>query len=310
MRMRGYRLLTYRSEDGHPRAGILVGDRVHPVPEALGAIDGVDTSSVLGLLQGWTVAAGALREAAARSAPARGLPLDGLTLEPPILYPGAVFATGGNYPDHLQEMADKYGRKLSKYKVAEPFFTMKTSAHSAIGQGAPIRYPRFSSRLDYEAEIGIVIGRYVDNVSADRAMEAIAGYLIVNDLSARDHARRECLPDQVVHDWLGQKCFRDSMPIGPYLTPAEFVPDPYDMRIRLWVNGELRQDGNSGKMLYPLAEQIAYLSRHLTLRPGDVISTGCPSGVGAASDRFLAVGDEIRIEVSHCGTLVNRVVAG
>jgi 2-keto-4-pentenoate hydratase/2-oxohepta-3-ene-1,7-dioic acid hydratase in catechol pathway len=110
-------------------------------------------------------------------------------------------------------------------------------------------------------------------------MEAIAGYLIINDLSARDYARRQTLPNQMTHDWFGQKCFRDSMPMGPWLTPAEFVPDPYDMSIKLWVNGELRQDGNSGAMLYPLAEQIAYLSRHLTLRPGDVISTGCPSAL-------------------------------
>ena len=100
------------------------------------------------------------------------------------------------------------------------------------------------------------------------------------------------------------------MPMGPWLTPAEFVPDPYDMSIKLWVNGELRQDGSSGNMLYPLAEQIAYLSRHLTLRPGDVISTGCPSGVGAATDKYLKPGDEIRIEVGHCGVLVNQVVAG
>jgi 2-keto-4-pentenoate hydratase/2-oxohepta-3-ene-1,7-dioic acid hydratase in catechol pathway len=308
--MTEYRLLTYRDAAGRPRAGVLVGGCVYPASELLAPADSVDSFSVLGLLQSWQQVRGPLREAAARAGPERGLPLSGLALEPPILYPGAVFATGGNYADHLQEMANKYGRTLSKYKVDEPFFTMKTSAHSAIGHGAPIRYPRFSGKLDYEAEIGVVIGQYVDNVAPEHAMEAIAGYLIINDLSARDHARRECLPHQIVHDWLGQKCFRDSMPIGPYLTPAEFVPDPYDLRIRLWVNGELRQDGNSGKMLYPLADQIAWLSRHLTLRPGDVISTGCPSGVGAAQDRFLVPGDEIRIEVSHCGVLANRVIAG
>jgi 2-keto-4-pentenoate hydratase/2-oxohepta-3-ene-1,7-dioic acid hydratase in catechol pathway len=141
-------------------------------------------------------------------------------------------------------------------------------------------------------------------------MEAIAGYTIINDLSARDYARRETLPNQMTHDWLGQKCFRDSMPMGPWLTPAEFVSDPYALSIKLWVNGELRQDGSSKSMIYPLAEQISYLSRHLTLRPGDVISTGCPSGVGAATDTFLKPGDEIRIEIGNCGVLVNTVVAG
>jgi 2-keto-4-pentenoate hydratase/2-oxohepta-3-ene-1,7-dioic acid hydratase in catechol pathway len=100
------------------------------------------------------------------------------------------------------------------------------------------------------------------------------------------------------------------MPMGPWLTPAEFVPDPYNLIIKLWVNGDLRQDGSSKTMIYPLAEQISYLSRHLTLRPGDVISSGCPSGVGAATDTFLKPGDEIRIEVGNCGVLVNTVVPG
>jgi 2-keto-4-pentenoate hydratase/2-oxohepta-3-ene-1,7-dioic acid hydratase in catechol pathway len=242
---------------------------------------------------------------------AQGVPLASVTLEAPILYPAAVFATGGNYADHLDEMAKKYGRPpLTKHKVDEPFFTLKTPAHSTIGHGAPIRHPSFSKRLDYEAEIGVVIGRFVENISEAQAMDAIAGYLIINDLSARDYARRETLPNQNTHDWFGQKCFRDSMPMGPWLTPAEFVPDPYAMSIKLWVNGELRQDGSSKTMIYPLAEQIAYLSRHVTLRPGDVISTGCPSGVGAAQDKFLKPGDEIRIEVGPCGVLVNTVVAG
>jgi 2-keto-4-pentenoate hydratase/2-oxohepta-3-ene-1,7-dioic acid hydratase in catechol pathway len=306
-----YRVLTYRRAGTRPTAGVLIGDRVHPASDLLGQADDVDTSSVLGLLQSWGKATDLLHGAVARAAPERGISLADLTLETPILYPGAVFATGGNYADHLDEMAKKYGRPaLTRHKVAEPFFTLKTSAHSAIGHRAPIRHPQFTKRLDYEAEIGVVIGAFVENIPEGRAMEAIAGYVIVNDLSARDYARRETLPNQNTHDWFGQKCFRDSMPMGPWLTPAEFVPDPYDMSIKLWVNDELRQDGSSKQMIYPLAEQIAYLSRHLTLRPGDVISTGCPSGVGAAQDKFLAPGDEIRIEVGHCGTLINPVVAG
>jgi 2-keto-4-pentenoate hydratase/2-oxohepta-3-ene-1,7-dioic acid hydratase in catechol pathway len=306
-----YRLLTYRSGSARPQAGVLVGERVYPAHTLLARADGVDTSSVLGLLQAWSIVRDALRTAVARDLPGEGLPLADLTLEAPILYPGTVLATGGNYADHLDEMAKKYGRPpLTRHKVAEPFFTLKTSAHSAIGHGAPIRHPSFTSKLDYEAEIGVVIGAFVENIPEARAMEAIAGYTIVNDLSARDYARRETLPNQMTHDWFGQKCFRDSMPMGPWLTPAEFVPDPYDMSIKLWVNGELRQDGSSRNMIYPLAEQIAYLSRHITLRPGDVISTGCPSGVGVAQDKFLKPGDEIRIEVSGCGVLVNRVVAG
>lgn len=304
-----YRLLSYRTGTGAARAGILVDDRIHAAAGLLHGLDGVDTASVLGLLQAWSAVRVRIREALVRVRPEQGLPLADVTLDAPILYPGAVFATGGNYPDHLDEMAKKYGRPpLTKYKVDEPFFTLKTAAHSAIGHKAPIRQPQFTRKLDYEAEIGVVIGQVCENIPEARAMEAIAGYTIINDLSARDYARRETLPNQMTHDWLGQKCFRDSMPMGPWITPAEFVPDPCNLSIRLWVNGVLRQDGSSKSMIYPLAEQISYLSRHLTLRPGDVISTGCPSGVGAATDTFLKPGDEIRIEVGNCGVLVNTVV--
>jgi 2-keto-4-pentenoate hydratase/2-oxohepta-3-ene-1,7-dioic acid hydratase in catechol pathway len=260
---------------------VLIDGRVHPTVSLLKGLDDVDTSSVLGLLQAWSAVRVRLPEALARMEPETGLPLDDVMLEAPILYPGAVFATGGNYPDHLDEMAKKYGRPpLTKYKVDEPFFTLKTAAHSIIGHKAPIRHPQFTKKLDYEAEIGVVIGQFCENISEKRAMEAIAGYTIVNDLSARDYARRETLPNQTTHDWLGQKCFRDSMPMGPWLTPAEFVPDPYVLSIKLWVNGELRQDGSAKNMIYPLAEQISYLSRRLTATPS---APSTPATSSAAS---------------------------
>jgi len=306
-----YRLLTYRA-GGVPRPGLLVGTRIYPTAELFRDCDeAIDTSSVLGLLQHWETVRDVLQTALVGISSHDGLALNEVALEAPILFPGTVIATGGNYSDHLDEMAKKHHRPpISKYKLAEPFFTLKTAAHSIIGHGAPIRYPQFSRQLDYEAEIGVVIGRFAENVAEADAMEAVAGYVIVNDLSARDYVRREILPGQTAHDWFGQKCFRDSMPMGPWLTPVQFVPDPYDLSIKLWVNDELRQDGSSKSMIYPLAEQIAYLSRRITLRPGDVISTGCPSGVGMALDKYLEPGDRIRIEVKHCGVLENTVIAG
>ncbi len=306
-----YRLLTYRA-GAAPRPGVLVDTRIYLAADLFRDRDTViDTSSVLGLLQSWETVSELLPAALKEIAPDKGISLSEVTLEAPILYPGIVLATGGNYKDHLDEMARKHNRPpISKYRLAEPFFTMKTAAHSIIGHGAPIRYPQFSKQLDYEAEIGIVIGQYAENIAESDAMDAVAGYVIVNDLSARDYVRREILPDQKAHDWFGQKCFRDSMPMGPWITPKQFVPDPYDLSIKLWVNGELRQNGSSKNMIYPLAEQIAYLSRHITLRPGDVISTGCPSGVGMALDTYLKPGDRIHIEVQHCGVLDNTVVAG
>lgn len=275
-----YRLLTYRDDAGKPRAGVLIGESVYPAPLLLGQLGAVDASSVLGLLQDWDAVRDCLREAVPKVLSGGGLPLAELALEAPILYPGAVFATGGNYTDHLDEMAKLAKRPLEKYRVDEPFFTLKTPIHSIIGHKAPIHYPAFTKQLDWEAEIGVVIGRRVDSIAEAHAMEAVAGYLIVNDLSARELVRREGLPNQIIHDWFGQKCFRNSMPMGPWLTPAEFVPNPYDMNMKLSVNGVLKQDGNSRNMIYPIAEQIAYLSRHLTLRPGDVLSTGCPRASG------------------------------
>ena len=228
------------------------------------------------------------------------------------MYPPAIFATGANYYDHLEEMADVAlrvtGKRTVIQRVAEPYIIMNTSAHSVVGSDAPIKYPRFTQQLDWEAEIGVIIGRGGEDISVSDAMDSVAGYTIVNDLSARDMMKRDGLP--FIFDWFGQKCFAGSMPMGPWITPAEFVSDPYDISIKLWVNDVLKQDGNSKKMVYTIAEQIAYLSRHLVLRPGDVISTGCPAGVGMPKGEFLNPGDEIRIEVGKFGTLVNQIVEG
>ena len=304
--MRDYTILTYLSDSGEARAGVCHDGQVFDAAELLRDRGDIDARSVLGLLREWERVGDLLRDVAR---PARGgVALDGLPLAAPILYPGAIFAIGGNYTDHLQEMALRAGRELTKMKTGEPFFTMKTSAHSVIGSRQPIRHPAFTRQLDWEAEIGVVIGRPAENVPLAEAMRCVAGYLNVNDLSAREYVKREGLPNQIIHDWVGQKCFRDSCPMGPWLRPAEFVPDPYDLDIRLWVNGALKQNGSSRNMVYRIDEMIAYLSTRVTLRPGDVILTGCPAGVGASSGEFLKPGDEIRMEVTGCGTLVNRVV--
>ncbi|MBL8664583.1 MAG: fumarylacetoacetate hydrolase family protein [Candidatus Odyssella sp.] len=308
--MTEYRLLTYRAAKGKPAAGVLIGDRVYPAADLAGA--GVDASSVLGLLQSWDKVHPRLKKAAAKAGPRRGIPLAKAELLAPLLYPTALFCAGANYWDHLEEMAraGAAGPKLEGPYVrpprpAEPWFFVKTSAHSVIGPGAPIRLPKFSKMVDWEVEIGVVIGRPMRNLTEERAMDAVAGYTIVNDLSARDHIKREGSP--FVFDWVGQKCFDGSAPMGPYVTPSEFVPPPENIPLKLWINGQIKQDSNSNLMVHSIREQIAYLSRHVTLRPGDVIATGTPAGVGFARKEFLKPGDEIKIEIAGCGTLVNRV---
>jgi 2-keto-4-pentenoate hydratase/2-oxohepta-3-ene-1,7-dioic acid hydratase in catechol pathway len=169
-----------------------------------------------------------------------------------------------------------------------------------------VRLPGFTRQLDWEAELGAVIARPTRNIPESWALDAVAGYVIVNDLSARDLMKREGTP--FIYDWVGQKCFEDAAPMGPWLTPAAYVPDPNNLSIKLWVNGVLKQDSNTSLMVHGIAEQVAYLSRHLTLQPGDVIATGTPAGVGMPRGEFLKAGDEVQIEIANCGTLRNRMI--
>lgn len=304
----GYRLLTYRDGSGAPAAGILVGDRIHPAAPLLSGLRRVsDPSSVFSLLQAWDAVHPALDEAADKVS--GGIPLAEATLEAPLLYPGELFCAGANYWDHLNEMADiaerTTGKRPAMSKGAEPWFFLKNARSGVIGTQADVRLPSFSKQVDWEAELAVVIGRSARNISEERALEAVAGYTILNDLSARDLMKREGTP--FIYDWIGQKCFEHSAPMGPWITPAAYVEDPDNLAIKLWVNGVLKQDSNTSRMVHNVREQIAYLSRHLTLYPGDLIATGTPAGVGMPRGEFLHAGDEVRIEIENCGMLVNRM---
>ena len=313
-----YRLLSYRDPSGVARAGILVGERVLPAVPLLEGAPGIDSSSVLGLLQSWGEVHPRLAAAADRAKPTDGRPLNDIALLAPVLYPGAVFCAGANYWDHMKEMNERQKRLTGKEpapmtKAKNPWFFIKTGAHSIVGPGADVRMPPQSQKLDWEAEIGVVIGKPARNISIDRAFEVVAGYTCVNDLSARDlGTQQDRAGTAMFMDWLGQKCFDDAAPMGPWITPAAYVSDPNDMAVKLWVNGVLKQDSNSKNMIHGIAEQISALSHQLTLRPGDIIATGTPAGVGAGrgeSGEFLKAGDEVKVEVQYVGTLVNRMVS-
>jgi 2-keto-4-pentenoate hydratase/2-oxohepta-3-ene-1,7-dioic acid hydratase in catechol pathway len=301
-----YRLLSYRDKGGSVMAGMLVGDLVYPVAPLLHDIP--DASSVIGLLKSWDKVHPRLHSAAAKAS--GGQPLGEVGLLAPILYPGALFCAGANYWDHLEEMAEiakrTTGKAPSMTKGPEPWFFMKTTAGSIIGHNTPARLPKFSKQIDWEAELGVVIARPTRNISESKAFDAVAGYLIVNDLSARDLMKRDGTP--FIYDWIGQKCFEDAAPMGPWFTPAAYVADPNNLAIKLWVNGVLKQNSNTSRMVHGIAEQIAYLSRHITLQPGDIIATGTPAGVGMPREEFLKLGDEVKIKIDGCGTLVNRMV--
>ena len=159
--------------------------------------------------------------------------------------------------------------------------------------------------MDWEAEIGIVIGREARQVSELDAMDFVAGFTIVNDLSARDHTKRHDVP--FLFDWIGQKCFDTGCPMGPWITPKSAIEDPHNLGIKLMVNDEVKQDSSSKEMIFKCEHQIAYLSQHITLYPGDVIATGTPAGCGMPHGVFLKPGDIVTIEIDGLGVLSNPV---
>jgi acylpyruvate hydrolase len=217
---------------------------------------------------------------AAASGPDFGL--DEVTLLAPHA-PEAIFGIGLNYAAHVREG----GRELPE----APVVFMKTP-RSAADPGAPVKAPEVVRRLDYEGELAIVMG----------AGGQVAGYAVADDLSARDLQRRE-------PQWTRAKGFDRSCPFGPWVTTADEVPDPGDLGLRTWVNGELRQDSRTSDLIFDVPSLVAFLLETCTLEPGDLILTGTPSGVGVYMDppRFLTTGDVVRIEIELLGAIEHPV---
>jgi 2-keto-4-pentenoate hydratase/2-oxohepta-3-ene-1,7-dioic acid hydratase in catechol pathway len=235
-------------------------------------------------------------------------PLEECTLLAPIPDPPNLYMAGANYADHIREMAGLGPDDPVPKPPSGPFFFLKPTT-TLIGDGSPVLIGEGVERLDWEVELAAVIGRRADRVSEARALDHVAAYTIVNDVSARDRFVREGMPPAFTYDWLAQKGRAASAPAGPWLLPARDCPDPQALALRLEVGGEVMQNSNTSGMLFSLAEQIAFLSRILPLVPGDVISTGTPAGVGAGRGRFLAPGDVMRAEIEGIGALVNPVEA-
>jgi 2-keto-4-pentenoate hydratase/2-oxohepta-3-ene-1,7-dioic acid hydratase in catechol pathway len=278
----------------------------------------LEQPSVLSVLQQWQELAPRLRSLAqqVRSGVVQRAmrPLSAVKLLPPVMYPGTIFCAGANYKDHVAEMsrALHLPPEPDPHEIGlKPWHFIKPSASCVRETGARIQLPPYSRRVDWEAEIAVVIGRPCRNVSVDDALDFVAGLTIVNDLSARDHLKREQIAadSPFKYDWVSQKCFDGALPMGPWIVPLEDCGDIHQLGIRLWVNDELMQDSSSANLIFSYAEQIAHLSTRLTLRPGDVIATGTPAGCGAARGRFLQPGDRVRIRVEGIGELQNEFCA-
>jgi 2-keto-4-pentenoate hydratase/2-oxohepta-3-ene-1,7-dioic acid hydratase in catechol pathway len=223
---------------------------------------------------------------------ASAFPPPGHPLLPPLPRPNRILAIGRNYADHARELGNAVPE--------DPIVFLKAST-SVIGPGEAIEIPDWVGRVDYEAELLVVLGKGGKNIAEADAMRHVVGYSVFNDVTARERQRAA---QEKRHPWFLAKSLDTFGPLGPYLVTADAVPDPHNLRITLTVNGETRQDGSTASMIYPIPALIAYLSRWFALEPGDVIATGTPAGVGP-----LAPGDVVSITVEGVGTLTNPVVS-
>ncbi|MBA2693425.1 MAG: fumarylacetoacetate hydrolase family protein [Rubrobacter sp.] len=225
------------------------------------------------------------------------VPLGEVRLHAPIQNPQKVIGIGLNYEDHAAETGADIPEKpivFAKY------------ANTIASPGDDIVIPPITSQADYEAELAVVIGREAKNVSEADALDYVFGYMNANDVSSRD------LQFSEGGQWTRSKSIDTFCPIGPHIATADEVPDPQNLRVRCILNGEVMQDGNTSKMIFSVAELIAFLSSAMTLVPGDIIVTGTPPGVGAARDPqvWLKDGDEVTIEIEGLGSLTNPVKSG
>jgi 2-keto-4-pentenoate hydratase/2-oxohepta-3-ene-1,7-dioic acid hydratase in catechol pathway len=213
----------------------------------------------------------------------------------PIDRPGKIVCVGLNYRDHAEEQGTEI--------PGAPLLFAKWP-NALIGPGEPIVIPRLSTQVDYEAELGVLIGERVRGVSEENALESVRGYICLNDVSARDLQFSD-------GQWTRGKSADTFCPVGPRLVPAAEVPDPQALGIRCVLNGEVMQDSTTANMIFTVAEIIAYTSATMTLEPGDLIATGTPAGVGVFRDPpvLLKDGDEVTIEIDELGALTNPVQA-
>lgn len=287
-------LVSYLSPDG-PRTGLMYQGNVYPSGRYQ------STSEVLA---DWENASARLLTLGDQLG--QRTPIANPVLLAPLQKPGTIYFVGVNYRDHVDEMKARLGLPLEgdpKGKGWRPWFCTKAGGATVVGPNAVVDRPQGSKMLDWELELALVIGRPCRNANRAEAMAAIAGYTVANDLSAREFVSRKEVPDASPFkwDWIGQKTFDGSCPMGPAITPSAFVKDPMNLEMKLWVGDELMQHSNTGQMLFDVADQVQYLSSRITLLPGDVILTGTPSGVGMARQRFLQPGEVVRHWIEGIG---------
>jgi len=292
------RLVSYAGDDGMTRLGALAEQGVIDFQAAARSI-GIPAEPFGDMLSFLTAGESALQEArklVERAPQGAVVPLANVRLRPPVPRPGKIIAIGLNYRDHFMESGAK---ELPKCPIIFAKFTT-----SIAGAGDAIVIPAGDPHVDYEAELAVVIGRKAKIVTAEKAFEYVAGYMPLNDVSARTWQFAD-------KQWVRGKSCDTFCPTGPCLTTRDDVPDPHSLSIFARVNGATLQDSNTAKMVFRIPELIEFISASITLEPGDIIATGTPEGVGAFRKPpiFLKPGDVVEVEIQNLGVLRNPVVA-
>jgi 2-keto-4-pentenoate hydratase/2-oxohepta-3-ene-1,7-dioic acid hydratase in catechol pathway len=301
------RIATYRGTDGSPRTATVVGE---PGSERL--VDLADATrgrvpkgDLLALLE----ADGALDAARSVRSGADGVPLASAQLLAPMKRPPKILAAAGNYQAHIVEGG---AAPVDKSTIVPKLFMKPSSAILAPGAAVPL--PTVSKTTDWELELGVVIGRRGRNIAIEDALKYVAGYTVINDVSARTMEwgtpGRNPSEWDLFFDWLNGKWPDGFAPTGPWLVTADEIPDPQALHMTLAVNGRKFQDASTADMLFSVAELVAFSSRFMALEPGDSYATGTPSGVGDATGTYLKDGDVMEAWIEGIGTLVTPVGSG
>lgn len=278
------KLATYVHE-GLPSLGVVQGDHIFRLD-----VPGADMCVVAA---DWP----RYRTLAEQALSGAGIPLDQVTLRPPVTRPGKVMAIGMNYQDHIQEAIDA-GHDLVVPDTQTWFPKLNSSLN---GPFDPVDIVKVSpDSVDYEAELVVVIGKGGRHISQEDAPDHVFGYCVGNDVSVREWQLNSS-------QWMLGKSFDTHAPVGPWITTADEIPDPHQLGIRCWINGELRQNSNTREFIFNIWEQIAHASKAVTLMPGDMIFTGTSGGVGFlfSPPRPLRDGDVMRVEVDGLGHIEN-----
>jgi 2-keto-4-pentenoate hydratase/2-oxohepta-3-ene-1,7-dioic acid hydratase in catechol pathway len=291
-------------KDERLRAGIVLRDSIYDLEMAARAlglpgfsgVSSVDEALSRGILSQLT---GREKEVARVS---KGIPLESVRLRSPILFPEKIFCVAENYRAHAREAG---GRPPEK-----PYLFTKFR-NAIIGPGDPILIPKISREVDWEAELAVVIGQGGKHITREEAMDHVAGYTISNDVSFRDLQFPAGWPErlnQLGQNWVEGKALDNAFPLGPWLVTSDEIRDPHKLRVSLLVNGSKKQDASTGDMVFKVDALIEFISAGITLRAGDVISTGTPPGVSAFTDkRFLRDGDLVEAGIDEIGVLRNPV---